>query len=76
MNLAYSNRFSAELDFLMRSDPARSIRESVDDMYSVGDIFCDTYTVKIVWLLLDSWFILCVYHRLPDCRSCGTSDPH
>lgn len=39
MNLASSRRRSAELDFFTLSDPARSIRERVDDMYSVLDIF-------------------------------------
>jgi len=39
MNLASSSRMSTELDFLTLSEPARSIRESVEFMYSVEEIF-------------------------------------
>ena len=39
MNFASSNRKSAELDFLILSEPARSIRERVDEIYSVLEIF-------------------------------------
>jgi len=42
MNLASSRRWSTELDFLILSEPARSIKFKVDDMYSVWEIFCDT----------------------------------
>ena len=31
-----------ELVFLTRSEPARSIRDSVEDIYSLSDIFCET----------------------------------
>lgn len=33
INLAYYNRKSIELVFLTRSEPAKSMSESVDDMY-------------------------------------------
>ena len=39
INLASSRRRSTELDFLTLSEPARSMRERVEDMYSVVEIF-------------------------------------
>lgn len=42
MNLASSRRRSTELDFLTLSEPAKSIKDKVDDRYSVLDIFCVT----------------------------------
>ena len=71
MNLASSSLTSTELDFLTLSEPARSMSERVEDMYSVLEIFCVTYIVKIVWLRLDSSFIFYLVERVPGCRPCG-----
>ena len=39
INFASSSLTSTEFDFLTLSDPAKSISESVEDIYSVLDIF-------------------------------------
>ena len=45
-----------ELDFLTRSEPARSTNEKEDSIREEFSL-CFWYIVSIVWLLEDVWFI-------------------